>query len=47
MLSIYTAGKVNIERVTSFLSNYISKGAIDVKFSPDVGNPSIQFTHAK
>ncbi len=30
------AGKINIEHVTIFLSKYISKGAVDLKFSPDV-----------
>ena len=34
----YTAGKISIEHVTIFLSKNISKGAIDMKFSPDVGN---------
>ena len=33
-----TAGKISIEHVIIFLSKYISKGAIDMKFSPDVGN---------
>lgn len=27
----YTVGKMNIETVTIFLSNYISKGVIDIK----------------
>ncbi len=41
-LYIYTAGKISIEHVTIFLSKYISKGTVDMKFSPDVGNsPSI------
>ena len=35
-----------MEDVTIFLSTYISKGAIDMTFSPDVGNnphnPDIQ-----
>ncbi len=35
---IYTAGKISIEHVTIFLSKYISKGAVDVNISPDVGN---------
>ena len=35
---IYTAGKISMEHVTIFLSKYISKGAIDTTFSPDVGN---------
>ncbi len=34
---IYTQ-RVNFEHVTIFLSKYISKGAVDMKFSPDVGN---------
>lgn len=33
-----TAGKISIEHVTIFRSKYISKDAIDMKFSPDVGN---------
>ncbi len=34
-------GRISIEHVTIFLSNYISKGAVDMKFSPDVfNNPS-------
>ena len=36
-LKTYTVGKVSIEHVTIFLSKYISKGAIDMTFSPDVG----------
>ncbi len=36
--STYTAGKISIEHVTIFLSKYISKGAVDMKFPPDVGN---------
>ncbi len=35
---IYIAGKISIEHVTTFLNKYISKGAVDMKFSPDVGN---------
>ncbi len=31
-------GKISIEHVTIFLIKYISKGAVDMKFSPDVGN---------
>ncbi len=35
-------GKLSIEHVTIFpsnyISNYISKGAVDMKFSPDVSN---------
>ncbi len=39
--TVYIAGKISIEHVTIFLSKYISKGAVDLKFSPDVGtNPS-------
>ncbi len=29
---------ISIEHVTIFLNKYISKGAVDMKFSPDVGN---------
>ncbi len=32
-----TAGKISTEHVTIFLSKYISKGAVDMTFSPDVG----------
>ncbi len=35
---IYTVGKISIEHVTIFLSKYISKGAVDLKFSPNAGN---------
>ncbi len=35
---IYTVGKKSIEHITIFLSKYISKDAVDLKFSPDVGN---------
>ncbi len=35
---IHTAGKISIEHVTIFLSKYISEGAVDLKFSPDLGN---------
>ncbi len=34
----FTAGKISIEHITIFLSKYVSKGAVDLKFSPDVGN---------
>ncbi len=34
----YTVGKIIIEHVSIFLSKYIYKGAVDLKFSPDVGN---------
>ena len=34
----HTTGKISIEHVTIFLSKYISKGAIDMIFSPDSGN---------
>ena len=45
---IYTAGKISIEHVTIFLSKNISKGAIDMKFSPDVGNnPSNPYIQRK
>lgn len=33
-----TAVKIGFEHVTTFLSKHISKGVIDVKFSPDVSN---------
>ena len=38
LIYINTAGKISIEHVTIFLSKYILKGSIDMKFSPDVGN---------
>lgn len=34
----YTAGEISIERIANFLSKCIAKGAIHMKFSPDVGN---------
>ncbi len=37
-LNGHTAGKISIEHVTIFPSKYISKGAVDMEFSPDVGN---------
>ncbi len=44
----YTAGKIIIERITIFLRKHISKGAVDMKFSPDVGNnPSNPYIHTK
>ena len=46
LILIYTAGKISIEHVTIFLSKNISKGAIDMNGSPDVGNnPSNQYIH--
>ncbi len=36
--AINTAGKISIEHVTIFLSKYISKGAVDMKFSTNVSN---------
>ncbi len=46
--NIYTAGKISIKHVTIFLSKYISKGAVDMKFSPDVGNsPSNPYIQRK
>lgn len=33
-----TAGKISFKHVTSFLSRCISKCAIEMNFSPDVGN---------
>ncbi len=48
ILVIYTAGKISIEHVTIFLIKYISKGAVDMKFSPDVGNnPSDPYIQRK
>ncbi len=47
----YTAGKISNEHITIFLSKYLFKGAVDLKFSPDVGNnpsnPYIQRKHNK
>ncbi len=41
-------GKICIEHVTIFLSKYISKGAVDLKFSPDDGNnPSNAYIQRK
>ncbi len=41
-------GEISIEHVTVFLSKYISKGAVDLKCSPDVDNnpsyPHIQIS---
>lgn len=34
---IYTVGEISIEHVTLFLGKHISKGAVDLKLSPDVG----------
>ncbi len=31
---VYTADKISIEHVTIFPGKYISKGAVDMKFSP-------------
>ncbi len=43
-----TAGKISIEHITIFLSKYISKGAVDLKFSPDVSNnPSNPYIQRK
>ncbi len=36
--STYTEGKISIEHVTVFHIKYISKAAVDMKSSPDVGN---------
>ncbi len=45
---IHTAGKISIEDVNIFLSKYISKGVVDMTFSPDVGsNPSIPYIQRK
>ncbi len=38
LLLHYTASKISIEHVTIFLSKYVSKSAVDMKCSPDVGN---------
>ncbi len=47
-ICIYTVGKISIEHVTIFLSKHISKGAFDMKFSPDVGNnPSNPYIQTK
>ncbi len=44
----HTAGQISIEHVTIFLSKYISKGAVDMKFSPDVdNNPSNPYIQRK
>ena len=34
----HTSGRISIEHVTIFLHKYLSKGAVDMKLSPDVGN---------
>lgn len=34
----YTAGKISIQHVNIFLRKRIFKGAVDLKFSPVVGN---------
>ncbi len=39
-----TAGKIIIEHITIFPSKYISKGVVDMKFSPDVGNNVCDFS---
>ncbi len=44
----YTAGKISIEHITIFLSKYISKGAVDMKLSPDAcNNLSNPYTQTK
>ncbi len=44
----HTAGEISIEHVTIFLSKYISKGAVDMKSSADVGNnPSDPYIQRK
>ncbi len=44
----YTAGKISIEHLTILLSKYMSKGAVDLKFSLDVGNnPSNPYIQRK
>ncbi len=38
------AGKISFEHITIFPSKYISKGAVDMIFSPDVdNNPSSSY----
>lgn len=37
MCKAFTVGKI-IEHIGKFLSKYISKGDIDMKWSPNVGN---------
>lgn len=37
-LLLYTEGKVSIEQLPNSLSKYVSKGAFDMKLSPDIGN---------
>lgn len=37
---LYTVGKISIERIINCLIKYISKGAIEIKFSADVSNDS-------
>ncbi len=43
----HTAGKISIEHITMFLSKYISKGAVDLKVSPDVGSNQSESIHTK
>ncbi len=44
----YNAGKISIEYVTIFLSKYISKDAVDLKFLSDVNyNPSNPYIQRK
>lgn len=40
-----TGGKISIDRETLFLSKYISKVAIDLKLSSDVGNKADVKSH--
>ncbi len=43
-----TASKISIEHVTIFPSKYVSKSAVDMIFSPDVGNnPSNPYIQIK
>ncbi len=42
--AIYTAVKISIEHVTIIPSKYISKGAVDMKFSPDVETTQVIHT---
>ncbi len=42
------SGSNNIEHLTMYLSKYISKGAVDLIFSPGVGNnPSYPYIQTK
>ncbi len=48
MQILYTASKISIEHVIIFPSKYISKSAVDMKCSADVGNnPSNPYIQRK